>query len=763
MMIEDAELRELYKTTTKERLQKLEAGLIHLEKHPNDQTKLEEFLREAHTLKGDSRMLGVKDVETLTHQLEDCLAAVKRGETSLTAQLCDRLYQGLDAINKLVREAVTGEAANVNTFLVLAQLMGADANPALTETAPVNTSDDLLFAEIAASVPQIISETVKIGSAPEEPIATASVDNHQIDTIRVEPEKLDTLLTQAGELSATKLRLTQRMSEIEDILNFWEEWNKDTSANRLVFHRVEQQLDNEELKRVQHFQERTAKRIEKLGLLINQLKSAAYEDTARLDTVAERLESGIQNLRLLPLSNIFSLFPRMVRDLAKQQGKEINFVMEGGDTKVDKRILEEIKDPLLHILRNAIDHGIETPQERERSRKTRTATLRLLGYQMGNNIFIEVKDDGRGLNLDSIKKTAMRRAIASEAELANMTTEQIQSLIFAPGFSTRTEVTEISGRGVGLDVVRANVERLKGSIAVESIPGLGCQFRLQLKTTLATTDVLIVEVNNTPYAIPVEFVQKMLLVSLEEIFAIEGSQTINFEGQPVSIAWLADLLELPVTAPHSTKTLHSKGKNIPCIILKIGNNLLGILVDNLLDRLNIVLKPPSKLLQGVRNISGATILSNGEVCIVLNGRDLLESVQLKAGSRTRSKVEQIQTKHKLLLVEDSIIIRTQMKRLLEGAGYEVIVAVDGLEGFNKLRSGNFDAVVSDVEMPNLNGLQLTAKIREYQEYRELPILLVTTLASDEDRRKGAQAGANAYLTKGDFDQKILLDTLKRLI
>jgi two-component system chemotaxis sensor kinase CheA len=762
MIIEDAELRELYKTTTKERLQKLEAGLIHLEKHPNDQTRLEEFLREAHTLKGDSRMLGVKDVETLTHQLEDCLAAVKRGETSLTGQLCDRLYQGLDAINKLVHEAVTGEAANINTFSILAQLMGADDNHAVPETTPNTTSeaDELLFAEITASVPQIINETAKLDSPPEEPITTVSVDNHQIDTIRVEPEKLDFLLTQAGELSVTKLRLTQRMSEIETILNFWEEWTKDSLVNGSLFQQLNQNLDTEALKRVQHFYKGTTKRIEKLGVLINQLKNATYEDTTRLDTVADRLETGIQNIRLLPLSNIFSLFPRMVRDLAKQQGKQINFVMEGGDTKVDKRIIEEIKDPLLHILRNAIDHGIEIPQERELAGKASTATLLLRGYQQGDRVFIEVKDDGRGLNLDSIKKTALRRGIASEAELANMTTEQIQSLIFAPGFSTKTEVTEISGRGVGLDVVRANVERLKGAITVESILGLGCQFRLQLNTTLATTAVLIVEVNNIPYAIPVEFIQKMLLVSLQEIFAIEGNQTINFEGKPVSIAWLADLLELPVTTPDSTKTLH-QGKNIPCIILKIGNNFLGILVDNLLDRLNIVLKPPSKLLQGVRNFAGATILSNGEVCIVLNAQDLLESVQLKGSSKTLTI--ELQTIHRLLLVEDSIIIRTQMKRLLEGAGYEVTVAVDGVEGFNKLKSGNFDAVVSDVEMPNLNGLQLTAKIRQYQEYSELPILLVTTLASDEDKRKGLQAGANAYLTKGDFDQKILLDTLKRLI
>jgi len=748
MYIEDDELRDIYKTATIERLHKLEAGLMHLEKQPSDRAKLEEFLREAHTLKGDSRMLGVRDVETLTHQLEDCLTAVKRGENILTRELCDRLYHGLDAIRQLVQEAVTGEAAGVNVFHVLAQLMGADSIPTFEETPPANPiseatelfNDDFLFPELAISEPQLASSQTLTADRP-------ALNTDTIDTIRVEAEKLDTLMRQAGELSVAKLRIARRMTEIEEILKLSEELNRDAFVNRSVLDKIEQSLHNSSFKQVQNFQHRAEQRLEQLGMLINRLKNAAYEDTTSLDIVTNELESGIKTLRLLPLSTIFNLFPRMVRDLAKQQGKEVNLEIEGGDTRVDRRILEEIKDPLMHVLRNAIDHGIETPQERESLGKPRTATIHLRGYQTSSSIGIEVVDDGRGLNVESIKRAAVRRGICTEEALASMTTAQIQSLIFTPGFSTRTEVTEISGRGVGLDVVRANVERLKGNLQVDSNPGMGCEFHLRLSTSIATTQVLIVEVNRTSYAMPLEFVEKMLLVSRQEIFAIEGSQTITFEGQPVSVAWLADLLEVPVSKPSSPKALNAAAKTIPCILLQVGAERLGLLVDALLDRQDIVLKLQSKLIKRVRNISGATILGDGEVCMVLNPQDLLQSVQKGNGAVISNPIAESKTKQKLLLVEDSIIIRTQMKRLLEGAGYDVTIAVDGLEGFNKLRTDKFDAVVSDVEMPNMNGFALTTRIRQHREYSELPVILVTTLASDEDKRRGAEAGANAYLTK----------------
>lgn len=774
MMIEDVELRNLFKTSSEEHLQNLENGLMQLEKNSQDPARLEEVLREAHTLKGDARMLGVDDVEVLIHQIEDVFVAVKKQEQVLTPQLCESLYQGLDAVRKIVREAVTGVASGVNTFSVLAQLMGASTNTSLEDEeslfAPTVTNGEVdLFAEPTAQLevdalfPDIASSE-PLAQVPTPDIAATSESSYQIETIRVEPQKLDTLMTQAGELAVTKQRIAYHLTEIEEIVTLYDEWNREAFVQRLALDNLEKTSANSSANGQLHFHHRVEQRLDRLGLLINRLRGQAYEDTARLELVANELEAGIRTLRLLPLSTVFNLFPRLVRDLASQQSKQINLVMEGGDTTADKRILEEMKDPLMHMIRNSIDHGIETPQEREKLGKPPTATIRLRGYQTANSIGIEIVDDGRGLDTERIKSTALRRGVCSQEELAKMTSTQIQMLIFAPGFSTRTEVTELSGRGIGLDVVRSKVEQLKGAIAVESNQGLGCTFKLQLNTTLTTTHVLIVEVNSVSYAIPVDSVQTTLLVARSEIFAIDGCQTIVLDNQPVSVAWLTDLLQLPLTVPTSPKAADATAKMLPCIVLQVGTERLGLLVDALLDQQNVVLKPQSKLLERVRNVSGATILGTGEVCMILNPQDLLKSVQKRTtkGAVAQQFLQEIK-KPTILLVEDSITIRTQVKRILEGAGYDVTAAVDGLDGFNKLKSRNFDAVVSDVQMPNLDGLSLTAKIRQQKEYTELPIILVTTLASDEDKKRGADAGANAYLTKGNFEQKLLLDTLKRLI
>jgi len=765
-MIQDEELRTLYKEASADHIQKIEAGLLDLEKNPLDQAKLEQLLREMHSLKGDSRMLGVKDVETLTHQMEDILGAVNRGERVLSPVMFDCLYQGLDAIGKIATEAVTGQSAGISVFHVLAQLMGADSGDALLENQETVTEFNG-----AASAQAIVEQPFVGNNAPgiSESIlpaadALAQVSNYQIDTIRVESQKLDKLLTQASELAVTKGQIGDRPAEIDQIIALWEDWNRETFVSRLTFDDLERRLQTSELQPLQNFYNLVESRLEQLGFLLNRLRSTTYEDNAKLETVANELESGIQALRLLPFSTIFNLFPRTVRDLAKQQGKEVNLQVEGGDNSVDKRILEEMKDPLLHLLRNAIDHGIETPQERQHLGKPASATIRLRGYQVGSTVTIEVIDDGRGLDVEAIKRSAVRRGVRTEEELAQMSTAEIQALIFAAGFSTRTAVTEISGRGVGLDVVRANVERLKGNIQVEFTPLQGCSFRITLSSSLATTDALIVQVSQHPYAIPVGFVESMQLVSPQEVFATEGSQTLPFQGESVSVAWLADLLGLPVKTPTSTKALHAASKTIPCIILRIGSERLAVLVDTILEQQDIVLKPQSQLLKRIRNISGATILGTGEVCMVLNPPDLFKSARKAIVSVTvKELTEQAQIKQKILLVEDSIPIRTQMKRILERAGYDVTAAVDGEDGFNKLRTGSFKAVVSDVQMPKLDGLGLTAKIRQFQEYTDLPVILVTTLASQEDKRQGADAGASAYITKGDFEQGVLLDTLRRLI
>ena len=862
MYIQDEELRNVFKIASEEHIQKLEEDFLFLEKNPQDKAHLEEALREAHTLKGDARMLGISGVETLTHQVEDLLGAAKRGELEISGKMLDRLYLGLDAIRQLVHEAITDEEARISIFEVLAQLMGAEVQVAepTQESDPFSdpfedTGDVMMNTQPAVenlqalpnnivpigAMPEIVSLNRVNGNghnghnghqsngnngvaiaplsenstnpktnptipaapplnpnpqpvrSPEKPPESAihpdlrsangninstnainnslnatfsETDKYRIDTIRVDPQKLDALMTQVGELTVTKIRISQRLTEIEEIISLWEEWSRDTFVSRLALEKNGKVLsdislskeDDRHSPKNSNFHRRLEERLDRLGNQLNHLRRNTYEDTARLDSIAGDLKEGIRTLRLLPLATVFNLFPRMVRDLARQQAKEVELIIEGGDTSADKHILEEIKDPLMHLIRNAIDHGIELPSEREKAGKPRVATIRLKGLQNARSVIIEISDDGRGLNIDQIRQAAIQRGICREEELASMSEAQIHNLVFTSGFSTRLAVTQMSGRGVGLDVVRTNIERLKGDVWVESRAGQGCLFRMQIDTTLATTHVLIAAVKDTPYAMPVEFVQTTRLIPRQDIFSIEGSHTITIDDHPVSVAWLSDLLELDV----SDRSFNHK--SLPCIILKIGVERLGLIVDALLDEQDVVMKQQSKLLKRIRNVSGATILGTGEVCMVLNPSDLLKSARKRAGFVSASKLlESVQRKKIVLMVEDSITVRTQVKRILENAGYEVIAAVDGLDGYEKLRTKSVDAVVSDIQMPHLDGLELTARIRQHKEYTDLPVILVTSLASEEDKRRGVEVGANAYIVKSAFDQNVLLETLGRLI
>ncbi|MEG4629661.1 hybrid sensor histidine kinase/response regulator [Microcoleus sp. AR_TQ3_B6] len=829
-MIEDEELRNVFKIASQEHLQKLDDGLLYLEQHPSDLAKLEELLRETHSLKGDAGMLEVKNVASLAHQIEHILGGVKRGETQLDTDIRDRLSQGLDALRKLVDEAVTGQDSGVNTFYVLATMMGASNEPqpvaptAEPESAQV-PEEELVktqFTDSETPLPETNSETSLVtdlynnsslltlpseqellresqklpaasGSAAvsaTQPTVNGSLSSsYRIETIRVATQNLDDLMTQAGELTVTKTRVVHRLAALEKLTTLWEDWSREALINRLALHQIENEKTGSQrnaiVMQLQNYYQRTEEHLKSLGTLVNRLNNRVDEDTARLELIAEELGSGIRTLRLLPLSTIFNLFPRAVRDLAKREKKEVELVIEGGEIRVDKRILEEMKDPLMHMIRNAIDHGIETAVEREKLGKSPVATLRIKGYHTASNIVIEVADDGQGLNLDRIKQSAVKRKICTQEALATMTESQIQSLIFSPGFSTRTFVTEVSGRGVGLDVVRTNVEALKGSIQVESVSGKGCSLRLLLSTSIATANVLIVAVESLTYALPVEFVDTAKQVAVSDIFTVECKATILADGQPLSVAYLADVLELnkkqwlpknrewrqesgrELNRKMEGESLNPNSRKMSCIVLKVGDERVGLFVDALMEAQDVVIKPQSQLLKRVRNVSGATILGTGEVCMVLNPHDLIKSVrqQVSSGgvSGGRSPMETVSRKQVILLAEDSIATRTQEKRILEGAGYEVVTAVDGLDAFHKLKTRDFDAVISDVQMPNLDGLALTVKIRQQKEYSDLPIILVTSLASDEDKKRGADAGANAYIPKGTFNQDVLVETLKRLV
>jgi two-component system chemotaxis sensor kinase CheA len=412
------------------------------------------------------------------------------------------------------------------------------------------------------------------------------------------------------------------------------------------------------------------------------------------------------------------------------------------------------------MIRNSIDHGIELPDEREQQGKQRAGTIKLSANHFAGHITITLEDDGKGLNEKSIIETALRKKLIDEEASKNLTHKQIHKLIFTPGFSTSKIITDVSGRGVGMEVVQANIDKLKGKINIESETKKSTRFIIELPLTLATLRVMTASVGNHIFAIPVDFIVSVIIVDVAEIFSMEARDTIVFRDEPITIVNLKTVLELEDISDSTMKNVTT----FQCIILSSMGEKAGFIVDSLIDEQEVLVKPLGFMLKRVKNVSGSTILVSGDVCMILNPNDLLKTVKsLSASEILETSTPESLRKKRILLVEDSITTRTQEKRILESAGYDVVVAVDGLDGYQKLLINEIDAVVSDVEMPNLDGLSLTEKIRAEKKYLSLPVVLVTSLSSEEQKKRGLESGANAYLTKSGFDQKILIETLDRLL
>jgi len=767
-MIEDQELQELFQNESNEHLQALEDGLLELELHPDENKILERTFREAHSLKGAARMLGLTKIEVLSHHYEDLLHSAFLQSHKLQPNEITLLYQGVDMLRTLVNEALGDESSEVDISDLLEALkiiiekdkvspplssnLSFEENPEENKEHPVKTETTVDTIEKKSNTEPGKSKKNEL----EHPLQTNdkeySISNkeYQIKTIRVKTEQLDTLMNLAGELSVTRLRINQRMSDIEDLQSLWEDWNT------RYLHQYRMHAKNNSNG------EREAFFLSQFGEAINKLKETIYEDNARLSSISTELNDGISTIRLLPLSTLFKQFPRMLRDIAFEQKKSVQFLMEGEETAVDKRIIEALKDPLMHMIRNAIDHGIEVSKKRQQLSKPAQGQIKLKAYQLGSKVFIEVIDDGNGLNINMIREAIKKQKLKSDEEIKSMTEEQLHQYIFVSGISTQKMITDISGRGVGMDVVQHNIEKLKGNIRIESKQGIGCRFIVELPTTLAIMQMLIINDYGNLYAIPLTFVKSMQLLVLKDIFTLEGSDTMLFKGRPVSVAMLKELMELD--SPVKSYAGITEPKVMPCVILSLGDKLLALLVEDLQDEQEIMFKSHSRLLQRVRNVDGSTILGNGDICTVLNVHDLFRSVQAIPVNHQHIYKDQLKTKAQvILLVEDSITTRAQEKRIMENAGYQVITAVDGVDAYKKLKEIKVDALVSDIQMPNMDGLTLVEKIRKENRFEDLPIILVTMLTSDEDRKRGMEVGANAYISKPAFDQAGFLDTLKRLI
>lgn len=758
-MIPDPELRELFKIEFEENIQVLNSELLRLEQNNADSEVAARMMRVAHTMKGSARMIGLSGVVTLAHFFEDMLGAVKGGEAVLARADFDRMYRALDIIKDLVQEAVTGVPLSYDFNTESERVLTPPEEPLLTDPIEggTNQSEDG-SGETAAFPPGV----VPLESMPDERVVNSpsQSQNFIIDSIRVPAAKLDTLMNLSAELTISKLQLTLRQRALESLTGMLEESFRDVREIESIL-RSMQRAGDSSLADQFAITSRLIDRFESASAEMLQISDNFTEDNSRLDFVAYRFEEVVRTLRMLRLSNIFNLYPRMVRDISAEMGKEVEFVVEGGEITADKKILEEMRDPLMHMIRNAIDHGIESPSEREAAGKPGTGKISLSASQTASNIRIILEDDGKGLDTGEITAVALKKGLIAQNDVEKLSHQQKQQLIFSPGFSTSRIITDVSGRGVGMEVVQANIEKLKGKISIESEKGKGTRFIIDLPLSLATLRVMIASINGYPYAVPSDFIETTILVDREDIFTMEGKETVVYSGEPLSIVRLSDVLGIQID---DNSTIRPKNQKIESIVISSQGERVAFMVDSLIDEQEVLVKPPGMMLRKVRNVSGSTILGTGEVCVVLNPNDLLRSVSMISTVTAVSLNGTNETVRKrILLVEDSITTRTQEKRILEANGYEVVTAVDGLDGHQKLLAEEFDAVVSDVEMPNMDGLTLTETIRKEKKYAALPVILVTSLSTDEQKKRGLDAGANAYITKSGFDQTILIETLERLI
>ncbi len=686
-------------------------------------------------------------------------------------------------------EAISGKPSGV----VLQDLVGGLQTTKVAEPQVV-AADDSTHTEpvpesVPESVPDLVCESVS-GSPPsaDRPTtadAPADVGGdgvpYQIDTIRVDTRKLDDLLRLCGELIVTQ----QRAARIEDGLD-----RLNIELNEL---RQEMLRATRGATDAMPWTEQLAELSARAGGLRDRLG----EDSGKLQDLTQQLSDGVRNTRLLPLATLFALFPRMVRDIAQQESKQVELVIEGGATQADKQVIEQLKDPLMHVLRNAVHHGIETPEQRRIAGKPERGMIRISAQRLGSVLHIEVGDDGRGVDSGQVR-SALRRLSSGRREATTddkakvsddghpEAREHLLESLFLPGLTTEQMITDVSGRGVGLDVVRTSIDALKGSIQARSTPGDGFQLALELPGTLATTRILLLQVGEFLLGLPMDAVQTLFRLNSDSRYILEGRPTLDYAGQAVSVMELARLLEL------GAPTFGDDGPDA-CIVIGQHERQVALLVDAVVGTQEVLLKPLGGVLRRVPGIAGATILSSGEVCPILAATDLIKAV-VQADPRTNPQasgrsatstgsnaaaeqhMEGNARQHHLLLADDSMLTRVQEKRLLESAGYRVTIAVDGLQALARLRAPaaqvgsaragqpeRFDAVITDVNMPRMDGLRLTEQIRADPRLRSLPVVLVTSLASEADQRRGLEAGANAYITKGGFDNRLLLSTLERLI
>jgi two-component system, chemotaxis family, sensor kinase CheA len=735
-------LRATFQAEAAEHLQAISSLLLELEKSPPPAQRtaaIETAYREAHSLKGASRAVDLSDIEAICQAVEGVFSTWKQTPPSISAEVFDTLHQALDSIRQIIESTQTGSAALDRPRRdQLIENLGQLQSPAAHSVAPA-----------PAPPPRLVP-------IPEVERSAAA------ETVRIPIAKLDAQLLQAEELLTLKASTAQRAAEIRELTGlfdrWWKEWARVASEVRAL--RRGTTVSGSEA--LVHFLDWNGDYLRSLESRLASLWTRADQDRRGLSKRVDDLLEESKKLLMLPFSTIGDLFSKLVRDLCRDQGKEADVTIEGGEVGIDKRILEEMKDAITHILRNCVDHGVERPEERARLNKPPRAAIKIAVRQVnGDKVEIQISDDGAGVETAKVKKAAISRGVISEDESRVLKDEDALPLIFHSGVSTSSMITQISGRGLGMAIARAKAEKLGGRIAVQSQPHAGTTVRITLPLTLATFRGILVSVGDHTFVMPTASVERVLRVQPSEIRTVENRETISVQGRAVSLARLDAVLGL------AAKEKRGDGSAaIPVLVLHAAEQRIAFAVDAVQREEEVLVKPFRKPLARVRNVAGATVLGAGKLAPVLNVADLMKSAAAHGAvpaAATKAIGERPASLKRILVVEDSITSRTLLKGILETANYQVKTAVDGVDAFTALREEQFDLVVSDVEMPRMNGLDLTARIRADDRLKELPVVLVTALESRQERERGIDVGANAYISKSSFDQSNLLEVVRRFV
>ena len=743
----DASLLELFSLEAEAQTQVLNAGLLALERNPTQADQLESCMRAAHSLKGAARIVGVDAGVSVAHVMEDCLVSAQEGQLYLRPEHIDALLQGTDLLMRIATPNNNLTPADIEAYVALMAHV-------LDPLAPVEPLRDERLPE-----PQTVELPAPVIEPPAAPVETPRkakrITENGERVLRVTAERLNSLL----DLSSKSLVETQRlkphlatMQRLKRIQN-----NGLRALENLNVHLKEHALSLE-----------AQEALEDARRLLAESQQLLIEKNAELDEFAWQASQRAQVLydtalacRMRPFADVLSGQVRMVRDLGRDLGKQVRLEIEGEKTQVDRDVLEKLEAPLTHLLRNAVDHGIESPEQRLLAGKPAEGVIRLRASHQAGLLVLELSDDGNGVDLEKVRRTVVERQLSPAETAAQLSEEELLTFLFLPGFSLRDKVTEVSGRGVGLDAVQHMVRQLRGAVVLEQTAGAGSRFHLEVPLTLSVVRSLVVEVGDEAYAFPLAHIERMCDLESADIVQVEGRQHFWHEGRHVGLVAASQLLQRPVSQ-NSQQTLK-------VVVIRERDAIYGVAVERFIGERTLVVLPLDERLGKVQDISAGALLDDGSVVLIVDVEDMLRSVDklLNTGRLERIARHSNQAveaaRKRILVVDDSLTVRELQRKLLLNRGYDVAVAVDGMDGWNALRSEDFDLLITDIDMPRMDGIELVSLLRRDNRLQSLPVMVVSYKDREEDRRRGLDAGADYYLAKASFHDDALLDAVVELI